>query len=162
MDYLTRHLVARVSMPYLGKPLNPGDPFHATPVDADYLVRCKKAVDADASPAAEQNSPSPAAVLAPVIEPEPAPVAQVVVPVEAPAAPIEAPAPEVPAEEPAAPLSVETEAPVGTEMAAGVDGSAETAPEAPAEPAEQTTDNTPVAAPTTPRRAYTRRGTSTK
>lgn len=44
-DYLTRHLVATRPMTYAQRELVAGDPFFATAVDADYLVRCGRARD---------------------------------------------------------------------------------------------------------------------
>lgn len=45
-EYLTRHMVARAQMTYCGQELKPGDTFLATPVDEEYLKKCKRAESA--------------------------------------------------------------------------------------------------------------------
>lgn len=45
-EYMTRHMVARAQMTYCGQDLQPGDPFLATPVDEEYLKKCKRAESA--------------------------------------------------------------------------------------------------------------------
>jgi hypothetical protein len=49
LNYLTRQMVARKPLTYLGRELSPGDAFVATPVDAEYFVRGGRAADADGS-----------------------------------------------------------------------------------------------------------------
>ena len=68
-EYLTRAMVARKPMDYLGQALQPGESFVATPVDGDYFIKCGRANDA-----AVQSSPVIA--VAPVAPP---PAAEVVV-----------------------------------------------------------------------------------
>jgi hypothetical protein len=65
-DYLTRHLVATRPMTYAQRELVEGDPFTATPVDADYLVRCGRAREA-----AQTVVPPAAASAPPAPQPEP-------------------------------------------------------------------------------------------
>ncbi len=66
MNYRTRHLTARVPLLYMDAEVLPGQRFTATPTDADYLVRCKRAEDA-AAPAAP---PVPAATPTPTPAPD--------------------------------------------------------------------------------------------
>lgn len=44
--YLTRNLVARAALQYLGKAIAPGEAFQATDVDAGYFIRHGRAADA--------------------------------------------------------------------------------------------------------------------
>jgi hypothetical protein len=48
-QYMTRRLVAAQEMTYCEWPLRPGDEFLATPIDADYLLRSKRAKEAPAA-----------------------------------------------------------------------------------------------------------------
>jgi hypothetical protein len=68
-EYLTRAMVARKPITYCGQELRPGDPFAATPVDGDYLIKCGRAEDAAAeeAPAAPVPAPVSAAAPAPVV-----------------------------------------------------------------------------------------------
>ena len=49
--YMTRRLIAAQEMTYCQWPLRPGDEFFATPVDAEYLLRNKRATEAPEAPA---------------------------------------------------------------------------------------------------------------
>lgn len=77
-QYMTRAMVASKPLTYDGQSLQPGDEFYATAVDADYLIKCKRASDAEVKPT------------------QPAAVALVVAPADD-----VRPAPELPAETPA-------------------------------------------------------------
>jgi len=50
MYYLTRNMIADKAFRYSGRELRPGESFAATPVDANYLARHRKAHDAASSP----------------------------------------------------------------------------------------------------------------
>ena len=77
-QYMTRRLVAKRPMTYAEWPLQPGDEFCATPVDAAYLIRCGKAAEPEEHsvqpiPVAETVEITPEVIEpAPTIEPEPA------------------------------------------------------------------------------------------
>jgi hypothetical protein len=58
--YRTRHMVAQVEMTYADEFLRPGERFLATPVDAGYLIKCRRACDAQDAP-----DQTPLAVYAP-------------------------------------------------------------------------------------------------
>lgn len=61
MDYMTRHLVARVAMTHEGRELKPGDDFLASQVDAAYLTsrgRADEAVERS-QPAVLQQTEAP-------------------------------------------------------------------------------------------------------
>lgn len=44
-EYMTRAMVARKPMSYVGQDLRAGDEFFATPVDGDYFIKCGSAAD---------------------------------------------------------------------------------------------------------------------
>lgn len=56
-EYMTRAMVARTGMTYVGQSLQPGDQFMATPDDAGYFKRCGKADDAPPQVAKQAESP---------------------------------------------------------------------------------------------------------
>lgn len=70
MHYLTRHLEALRDLP-IGEALVPvGGRFYATDVDADYLVKSKRAAEVGGglSPVAEARAAAPAIVAAPAVD----------------------------------------------------------------------------------------------
>lgn len=80
-EYMTRAMVARKPITYATQDLQPGDEFYATPVDADYFVKCGRAEDLVLPESTVEVSPvvvAPAAIAEHVIE-------QLVVVDEAPA-----------------------------------------------------------------------------
>ena len=70
MDHLikNRRMVAVAGLQYSGADLRPGDSFYATDVDADYMLRSKRAKEASVIP-------TPAPTLAPTPAPTTAPAA---------------------------------------------------------------------------------------
>lgn len=72
-QYMTRRLVAAQEMTYCEWPLRPGDEFCATPVDAEYLVRNKRAKEAPAAAVFVEAAP-----VQQIAEPEAIPVAEAV------------------------------------------------------------------------------------
>jgi hypothetical protein len=81
-EYMTRAMVARKPITYATQDLQPGDEFYATPVDADYFVKCGRAEDLVLPAATVEVAP---VVVAPVIIAEPVIEAAPVVAEEAPA-----------------------------------------------------------------------------